>query len=155
MTYEKSCGAVVFRRERISRKKEKAYVLIIKHVGRGHGSFPKGHMESGESEKMTAVREVFEETNVSININESFRCSVRYNPRPGTEKEVVYFLAFTKQNETKPRPGEIAYAEWVGIEEAENCLYHDNDKAVLREALNYIKENNRFNKVINFSARKR
>ena len=151
MTYEKSCGAVVFRREKISRKKEKAYVLIIKHEGSGHGSFPKGHMEFGENERMTAVREVFEETNVNININESFRCSVRYNPRPGTEKEVIYFLAFTKQTETKPRPGEIAYAEWVGLDEAEKSLYHDNDKAVLREALNYLRLNNRFNKVINFS----
>ena len=151
MTYEKSCGAVVFRREKISRKKEKAFVLIIKHEGSEHGSFPKGHMEAGENEKATAVREVFEETNVSININENFRCAVHYSPRPGVKKEVVYFLAFSKQEKTKPRPGEISESDWIDLKEAEKCLYHDNDKAVLREAVEYLKRNNLFKKIINFS----
>ena len=106
MTFEKSCGAVVFRNDRSSGEL-KRYVLMIKHSSFGHYSFPKGHVEAGESEKMTAEREVMEETNVKIHINEKFRQPVYYKPKPNVKKEVVYFLAFTRQTEIKPREGEI------------------------------------------------
>ena len=117
MTFEKSCGAVVFRNDRSSGEL-KRYVLMIKHSSFGHYSFPKGHVEAGESEKMTAEREVMEETNVKIHINEKFRQPVYYKPKPNVKKEVVYFLAFTRQTEIKPRPGEIAEVAWIPMEEA-------------------------------------
>ena len=101
MTFEKSCGAVVFRNERKNGGLQR-YVLMIKHSVHGNHSFPKGHVEIGESEKMTAEREVFEETAVRIHINEKFRQPVYYRPKPGVKKEVIYFLAFTRQTEIKP-----------------------------------------------------
>lgn len=147
MRYEKSCGAVVFRREKRPHGKEQGYVLMIKHRDGGHLSFPKGHVELGEEEKTTAIREVYEETHVRIYIGEKFRYSVHYNPRPGTEKEVVYFLAFTTQVSISPRAGEIAGVEWVPIEEAQDALMHENDKAVLQGALEYMEFNNQYKKV--------
>ena len=59
MTKEKSCGAVIFNNE--------DKVLIVKHNA-GHWDFPKGHMEAGETEKQTALREVKEETKIDIHI---------------------------------------------------------------------------------------
>lgn len=141
MTYEKSCGAVVFRNERHDGVLQR-YVLMIKHSSQGHHSFPKGHVEVGETEIKTAEREVFEETAVKIHINEKFRQPVYYRPKAGVKKEVVYFLAFTRQTEIKPRPGEIAEVDWIPLEQAEEFLAHDNDKRVLSLAVQYINDRN-------------
>ena len=59
MADEKSCGAIVFTRENGIRK-----YVIIRGTGiyQGFNGFPKGHMEEGETESETALREVKEET---------------------------------------------------------------------------------------------
>ena len=138
MQYEKSCGAVVWRRG----NDNKLYILMIRHRHGGNRSFPKGHMERGETEYMTAVREVYEETAVQIRINSDFRETVHYSPMPGVEKEVVYFLTETTQVDIKPREGEIAKVEWVPIEEVERSLTHENDKIIFRAAVQKMREGN-------------
>ena len=138
MIYEKSCGAVVLRNEREENGALHRYVLMIKHTSGSHYSFPKGHVEVGETETMTAEREVFEETSVKIHINEKFRQPVYYRPRPGVKKEVVYFLAFTRQIEISPRPGEVEEVDWIPIENAMALLMHGNDKHVLELAIKYV-----------------
>jgi len=137
MQHEKSCGALVLRRDD---QDGKLYILMIRHKLGGHRSFPKGHMERGETEYMTAVREVFEETAVQIRIDTDFRETVHYHPLPGVSKEVVYFLTETAQKEIKPRLGEIAQVEWVPLEAAEDSLTYENDKTVLRAAIKRIKQ---------------
>lgn len=132
MQHEKSCGALVLRRDE---EDGKLYILMIRHRLGGHRSFPKGHMERGETERMTAVREVYEETAVQIRIRSDFRQTVHYHPLPGVSKEVVYFLTETRQKEIKPRAGEIAQVEWVPVERAEASLSHENDKTVFRAAM--------------------
>lgn len=134
MTHEKSCGAVVIHFD----KNNIPYVLMIKHVSGGHNSFPKGHMEAGENEHMTAEREVMEETGVRIHIKEKFRHNVFYSPRPGVRKEVVYFLAYSKYTNIRPQPNEIAEVSWIPLATAEAALTHENDKMVLRDAIDYL-----------------
>ena len=129
--HEKSCGALVLRRGADGTD----YILMIRHRRGGHRSFPKGHMEAGETELMTAIREVWEETAVKIRIRSDFRATVHYMPMPGVRKEVVYFLTRTEQEEIHPREGEIAEVEWVPLDRAERALTHENDKTVLRAAL--------------------
>ena len=138
MQYEKSCGAVVWRRG----NDNQLYILMIRHRHGGNRSFPKGHMERGETEYMTAVREVYEETAVQIRINSDFRETVHYSPMPGVEKEVVYFLTETAQTEIRPRQGEIAKVEWVPLEEVERSLTHENDKIIFRAAVQKLREAN-------------
>ena len=46
MLREKSCGALVVRRDE---EDGKQYLLMIRHKLGGHRSFPKGHMEKGET----------------------------------------------------------------------------------------------------------
>jgi 8-oxo-dGTP pyrophosphatase MutT (NUDIX family) len=134
MIWEKSCGALVVRREG-----DQYYILMIRHKAGGHRSFPKGHMEAGESEYATALREVMEETSSRVAILSDFRATVSYSPTPGVMKEVVYFLAFTTDPSVRARAGEIAEVEWIPLEEAENCLTHENDKTVLRSATEKLK----------------
>ena len=130
MNFEKSCGALVVRRE-----EDKYFILMIRHKAGGNRSFPKGHVEEGETEYETALREVMEETSSRIAIVSDFRATVNYRPSPGVMKEVVYFLAFTTSADIKAREGEIAEVEWVPLEKAEECLAHDNDKTVFRAAM--------------------
>ena len=66
MIKEKSCGALVFRRDASDGK---LYIVLIRHVHGRFFSFPKGHVEKGKSEKETAEREVFEETGVHYEID--------------------------------------------------------------------------------------
>ena len=130
MVWEKSCGALVVRRE-----EDRYYILMIRHKPRGNRSFPKGHVEEGESEYITAMREVMEETSSRIAIVSDFRATVQYSPAPGVMKEVVYFLAFTTSADIRAREGEIAEVEWIPLENAEQCLAHENDKTVFRAAM--------------------
>ena len=132
MADEKACGVIIYKNENNTRK-----YVIIRGVGlyQGYYGFPKGHMEPGETEIMTAIREVFEETAVQVHIDSKFRETVHYSPMPGVEKEVVYFLTRTEQTEITPRVGEIAEVEWVPLEKAESYLTHENDKTVLRAAI--------------------
>lgn len=130
--FEKSCGALVIRHDA---QTGLDYILMIRHRPGGYRSFPKGHVEPGETERETAVREVLEETSVRISLIPDFRHVVCYAPAPGVEKEVVYFLARSEQTDVRPRRGEIAQVEWLPLDGAQRYLTHDNDKKVLHAAL--------------------
>ncbi len=122
MKFEKSCGAVVFDNDK---------VLLVTHLA-GHTDFPKGHMEKGETEQETAIREVMEETNIKIRLT-PFRHVVHYSPKPNVEKEVVFFLAYKEEGTILPQEKEIAQAMWVSQEEVENLLTFDTAKETFRK----------------------
>ena len=63
MKLEKSCGSIVIDNDK---------VLLVKHNA-GHWDFPKGHVEANETEVDTAIREVKEETNILIEVNEKYK----------------------------------------------------------------------------------
>jgi len=137
MRYEKSCGAVVFRKD------EDWKVLLIRHTRGRHISFPKGHVESGETESQTAEREILEETGVRVRVDRCFRAENRYNIRPDTQKLVVIFAALTEQAEITPQPEEIAEAFWLSVEEAEDRLTYERDRRILREAFEHVQKYHR------------
>ena len=88
MRHEKSCGAVVF-----SQFSGAWHVLLIRHEHGRHTSFPKGHVEAGETERQTAEREILEETGVRVRVDTGFRAENRYMARPDAEKLEVFFIA--------------------------------------------------------------
>lgn len=117
MIYEKSCGAVIYDSE--------YNVLIVKHNA-GHWDFPKGHVEPGETEEETAIREVKEETNVDIEIIPGYRYETHYSPKEGYEKTVVFFLARYKGSDTQRQECEIAEIDWFDHEDALEVITYDN-----------------------------
>ncbi|MCI6023306.1 MAG: NUDIX domain-containing protein [Candidatus Faecivivens sp.] len=135
MQYEKSCGAVVFRKYHGNTE-----LLLIKHTTGGHWSFPKGHVEAGETEQQTARREVFEETSVQIDFCPGFREVVSYSPRRDVMKDVIYFLAHARNYDFVPQEGEIARIRWVEISLAHSFLSYDNDKQLVNRARPLIRE---------------
>ena len=134
MRYEKSCGAVIFR------KAEVWNVLLIRHTRGRHISFPKGHVEPGETESQTAEREIFEETGVRVRVDRRFRAENRYNIRPDTQKLVVIFAALTEQAEITPQPEEIAEAFWLPVEQAAERLTYERDRKIMRDAFAHIQK---------------
>ncbi len=132
MKYEKSCGAVIFRKD------TRWNVLLIRHIKGRHISFPKGHVEDGETESKTAEREVLEETGLRVHIDRKFRAENRYNIRPDTQKLVVIFAAITDQAELTPQPEEIADAFWLPVEEAGVRLTYERDRKILRDAYAHV-----------------
>ena len=132
MRYEKSCGAVIFRRD------EDWNVLLIRHTKGRHISFPKGHVEPGETESQTAEREIREETGLSVCVDRRFRAENRYNIRPDTQKLVVIFTAVTDQAQIVPQPEEIAEAFWLPVDQAVERLTYERDRKILRDAFEHI-----------------
>ena len=127
--YEKSCGAIVIYRDG-SRYK---ILLVRNHNGRNY-SFPKGHVEKGETEQETAIREVKEETGLSIEIIDSFREVADYCPFGKIRKRVVFFMAQTMSNKVTVQREEIDSYMWVDLEEAHTKCTYDNDLRVVRKA---------------------
>lgn len=130
---EKSCGALVYRAQ-----DDKIELLLIKNKNGGHWAFPKGHIEENETERQTAIREVKEETGYDICIEDKFRTSVNYKPKPDISKEVVYFLGSVCGGEMCPQEEEISCIEWVEIERAQRIVTFENDRKLIIKAKSHI-----------------
>ena len=133
MKYEKSCGALVYRKS-----KGKIQLLLIKHSKGGHWSFPKGHVENYETETETALREVKEETGIDIVLQDNFRHTVTYNPSNSIEKDVVYFLGEAKHSNVQRQIEEISDIKWVDFDKTLSLLTYNNDVYLLEEAHKYF-----------------
>ena len=127
--YEKSCGAIVIYRDGSSYKT----LLVRNHNGRNY-SFPKGHVEQGETEMQTAVREVKEETGLDVEIIDSFREVADYCPFGKIKKRVVFFMAQTFSDKVTLQEEEIDSCIWVDLFEAHHRCTYDNDLRVIRKA---------------------
>lgn len=124
MSYEKSCGAVIFRYNNGALE----YLLVLnkKPGAKGHWGFPKGHTEYGENEYETAVREIYEETGLYVVFHGSARTVSNYSPKEGVNKDAVYFLATTRNDgEIKLQKSELAEYRWCGAAEAKTLLTFD------------------------------
>lgn len=134
MQYEKSCGAVVFTKIGTDIR-----YLLVSNLNGFYG-FPKGHMESGETEAETALREIYEETNVNVELIDGFRKIDEYkNPQnDDTIKQVTYLLGEFRNQKVIWRSKELSGAYLVTYTEAMNLLQFESLKHILEEADNYI-----------------
>ncbi len=128
MKQEKSCGAVIFREENTRR-----FYLILRST-KGHTTLCKGHVEKHETEHQTAVREIMEETGLSVEFLEGFREVITYSPYSGCTKDVVFFLARVSGGALTCQPEEVADARFLPFEAALAALTHSSDRAVLQKA---------------------
>ncbi len=130
MVKEKSCGIIVFDNDK---------VLLIKHNG-GHTSFPKGHVEPGETYEETAFRETKEETGIEAKIiSEKFFVNT-YAPKENHMKDVLLFVGVRKGGELKPQLEEVSVCGFYSIEEANKKLTFDIDKEYLIQAYDIYKK---------------
>mgnify|MGYP001445608244 FL=1 len=131
-----SCGVVLFNSSK---------VLLLRHSsissrGGGHWDFPKGHIDDGETEIQTALRELGEETGIEqVKVVDGFRDTITYTFSGGQEqigKEVVFFLATTKESKVTLSHEHIDYS-WLDFDSAFSRLTYDNARQVLRNAIEF------------------
>lgn len=123
---EKSCGCIILSDEK---------VLLVRQT-KGHWSFPKGHMENGETEIQTAIREVKEETNIDVIPNGNKRYVEEYMMENGNKKQVVYFVAKKISDDIKAQESEISDIKWLNFKSAYETISFDNMKALFLKVLN-------------------
>ena len=133
MKMEKSCGAIVFTRD----SGEIRYVLVQQKEG-FHG-FPKGHMEEGETERETALREIHEELGLKPQLIEGF-VTTDEHPIPGKNviKQMVYFLAEYSGQEIVIQEDELLAAPVVTYEEGMALFEYESSRRMLTEANDFL-----------------
>ena len=128
MIEETSSGVVLFRKEN-----EKILFLLL-HYPSGHWDFVKGKMESGESPRVTAIRETKEETGIiDVKFLDYFEEWIQYNFQFNGElvqKKVVFFLGETKTKDIKISHEHLNYT-WMDYSTAMEKITFDNAKTVL------------------------
>ncbi len=134
--YESSCGAVVFRNDATEKK-----FLLIRNKRSAHWGFPKGHIEPGENNEQTAIREVLEETGINIRVLPNFKKCSEYTIQGRIEKSVSIFLAETDDVEYTIQQEEIEECGWFSYYDALKTLNYDNDKRILEQAKQYLLAN--------------
>lgn len=136
MGKEKSCGAVVFKKQ-----KDGSVKYLLLHYEAGHWDFPKGNQEKNEKEEQAAAREVTEETGIEdIEFVDGFKETIKYFYKKGEEtvfKEVAFFLVQSATEEVKLSKEHIGYA-WVSYEHAYKKLTFNNSRELLRKANQFI-----------------
>ena len=141
MVFEKSIGAVVFRRK----ENREIFFLLLQYPSKNKNyyAFVKGHQEIGETDEETLKRELKEETGIEeIKIISGFKEKEEYifrdiykkpeNP-PLVKKEVIYYLVETFSEKVKLSDEHLSY-QWLKFEEAKKLLRFKQSKEIIEKA---------------------
>lgn len=137
-----AAGFIVFR----SLASEIQYLLLQTSYGQHHWTPPKGHVDPGESEFETALRETAEEAGLNkshLDIVENYKKTLHY-PVNGRPKRVVYWLAKMKDPDMAISLSDehIDY-KWLKLEEANKLISQYIDmQTVLNETEEFLKSKN-------------
>lgn len=135
MKMEKSCGGVIYKII-----EGEIFVLLVKH-NRGHFSFPKGHVEFGETEEETAIREIKEETGIDARVDINYRYSITYSPKENVLKKVIFFLGVPVSDEIVVQYSEVCEVSWYSEKEAFEVITYNEDRTILKAAFYDIRTN--------------
>jgi len=137
---EKSCGIILFNLDEVLLLQ---YSFNNKNDHSGHWEFPKGHVEIGESELETALRELHEETGIKeVSIVKGFRHAIYYDIRENSKiisKEVIFFIAQSKTQEVILSSEHQDY-EWLSKDDAFSKLTYNNAREALQKAFIFMKK---------------
>ena len=124
--FRKSCGVLPYRN--VNGYEE--YLIVFQSFSQCW-SLPKGHMERGETEVQTALRELYEETGLTAVVDTEKTATIEYPLSPISKKLVVFFRGEVC-GEAFPREGEIERFKWVRAEELKDYLFPDTVEACMK-----------------------
>lgn len=125
-------GGVIYRYTR----RNQVEILLIKKQD-GFWTLPKGHVEYGESHGDAVCREMFEETGITVELNQRVS-AVSYiilkRGMPHT-KIVTYYLARAQSGRLRPDKQEhIVRIKWFGLESALRRIKRARVRAIVQRA---------------------
>ena len=121
--FEKSCGVLPYR----TVNGQKEFLLVFETFSKCW-SLPKGHVEAGETEEQTALRELQEETGLTAKLDTSRSAAIEYVISDFARKQVVFYLGEVTGT-PKAREGEIDRLKWVTEEGLKEILFPDTFRA--------------------------
>jgi len=137
MIKQSSAGVVVYR---ISKDGERTYLLL--QYPRGPWDFAKGKLKDGEGWREAALRELKEETGLTLDLFKNFEHSYSYtfNDARGNkvEKTILFFIACA------PYDSEICLSQehvdylWLPYEHARMQLVFENIKHLLDQVEQFL-----------------
>lgn len=136
----RACGFVIFRRVRGVIE----YLLMQTSYGEHHWTPPKGHVDPGESDMETALRETKEEAGLSatdLKIYEDAKHELNY-PVKGKPKVVIYWLAELLNPDRSIRMSDEHQAyKWLPLEKACAIARYQEMQDTLKYFNDYIIKN--------------
>lgn len=133
MKTENSAGGVIMRKFRRSWQ-----VLLIRDM-KNVWTFPKGKIESGETPRRAAVREILEEVGLSDLSYRKKLQSIHYTyKRNGLIQKTVEYFLFEYTGKTKPiclKEEGISEARWVSVANAKRLAGYPETNALLLKSI--------------------
>ncbi|XP_060092228.1 bis(5'-nucleosyl)-tetraphosphatase [asymmetrical] [Heteronotia binoei] len=146
----RACGLIIFRKLRESSTLPSSaatlgsnieYLLLQTSYGTHHWTPPKGHVDPGEDDLQTALRETQEEAGLDTSqftILEGFKKELNYTVR-SKPKTVIYWLAELKDNNAEIRlSSEHQAFRWLTLNEACELAGYQDMQAAIREAHQFL-----------------
>ena len=121
--FEKSCGVLPYR----VIDGQKQFLLVFETCSQCW-SLPKGHIEAGETDEQAALRELYEETGLTAQLDTTRVASVEYAISTYARKQVAFYLGRV-DGIPRVREGEIETYKWVTAEELKKYLFPDTYEA--------------------------
>uniref|UniRef100_A0AAQ4R6G1 Bis(5'-nucleosyl)-tetraphosphatase [asymmetrical] n=3 Tax=Gasterosteus aculeatus TaxID=69293 RepID=A0AAQ4R6G1_GASAC len=138
----RACGFIVFRRLAVVPPPDNIeYLLLQTSYGEHHWTPPKGHVDPGEEDLITALRETKEEAGLGaeqLQVLDGFVQELRYEVR-GRPKEVLYWLAELRDPGTAVTlSDEHQDYRWARVEEACTLAQYKDLQDTLRAAHRHL-----------------
>jgi 8-oxo-dGTP pyrophosphatase MutT (NUDIX family) len=118
----------------IARDGDRLLMIHVRNLeGREMWTFPKGHLEAGETAAQAALREVEEETGYRCEIIAPLEKVAYWFERDAviTKKTVTWFVMKALEKTGVHDPKEILEARWVALDEAKQLIRYKSDKKIL------------------------
>ncbi len=139
--HDVSAGVIVFHRGQDGCR----FLLVLSRLTkRPLWEFPKGGLDSGESLKQAAMRELREETGLTeadvslvpeFERREEYRFTTGANePRTLIRKEVTYYLAEASRTDVRIAEAEASEYAWLSLKDAMRKLRYPGRRKLLADA---------------------
>lgn len=103
-------------------------------------SFPKGHLEAGETAEQAAVREVLEETGLTAEVNAPLGTIAFWFMLDGKRihKTVHHFLLIAQSFELSDADIEVDAIEWIPLPDVGSRLAYADERNLLPKAFEIL-----------------